>query len=115
MNKNLERFSLIFGFILFFLTIGISSSASILVYVLATKHALNTNLLILAIIGIILFMTTICLIADYIRRKIMVDNPTEKILDATNQIISGNFDVKIEISKPYYKYSKYDKKCGDWQ
>lgn len=108
MKKNKLGFSF-FGFFLFFLTIATTSSCAVLIFN-ATKESLGDNrtLISLAVLGAILIGAILCTVIDIIRRKFMVDMPTNKILDATSEIAKGNFDVKLEIKHRHKKYDAYD-------
>lgn len=108
-SQNKLGFS-IFGFFLFFLTIAGTSACNVMVFEAVNNH-FNGNLtyVSLAVLGNILVGAIICTIIDIIRRKIMVDKPTRKILDATNEIAKGNFDIKIDIKHEHRKFDEYDK------
>ena len=56
----------------------------------------------------IIILSTICTIFDWVRRKIMVDRPTRKILQATDKIAEGDFSTRLEIKHEYGKYNEYD-------
>ena len=111
MRKRLESkigFSFA-GFVLFFLTITITSTASILIYYFSTaKSHGNTTIVAFSVLGIIIFGAILCTISDIIRRKYMVEKPVKKILDATQKIASGDFSVKITHYHEYDKYDEYD-------
>lgn len=98
------------GFILFFLTIAGTSSCSIMIFQAVNKASGgNIVAIIFAVLGSILTGTIICTIIDIIRRKTMVDTPTQKILSATNEIAKGNFNVRMDIRHPHKKFTEYDK------
>lgn len=109
MKKNNNVSFSVLGFILFFFTIAGTSSTTVLVFQYVNKTS-NGNLtaIIFAVLGNILAGTLICTIIDIIRRKLMVDIPTKKILDATNEIAKGNFDIKLDTNHNYKKYNEYD-------
>lgn len=109
MRKKKVGFSL-FGFFLFFVTIASTSSCAILIFN-ATKENLGDNkpLISLAVLGAILLGTIICTVIDIIRRKLMVDMPTNRILEATSQIAKGDFDVELKIKHRHKKFDEYDK------
>lgn len=111
MKKNKTEFLglSIFGFLLFFLTIGITSAASIFVYYLANEKTNgNATAIIFSVLGIIVFGAVLCTLFDVIRRKIMVEKPVKMILDATEKIAGGNFSVKLLPLHEYTKYDQYD-------
>lgn len=109
MRKNKIGFSLL-GFVLFFLTISATSSCSVMVFQAVNKTTGgNTTAIVFSVLGNILAGTIICVVIDIFRRKLMVDKPTNKILQATSEITKGNFDIKLEIKHPHKKYDEYDK------
>lgn len=107
MKKNNFRF-LAVGFLLFLITIGFAATASIFVYYYAHKSTQNTFIVALAVFGVILFCSILCVVCDIFRRKYMVEKPTQKILEATKKIASGDFSVKLQPAHIYSKYDEYD-------
>lgn len=109
MRKNRRIGFSILGFILFFLTLAVTTICSILVYY-HTNLVTNGNVtaIVFAVLGNILFGTVICSVIDIARRKIMVDRPAEKILEATQKIAHGNFDVELKIKHSHKKFDEYD-------
>ncbi len=51
--------------------------------------------------GNVLLITIISATIDYIRRKRMVDRPVKQIMDALNQVMQGDFTVRIESVKEF--------------
>ena len=51
--------------------------------------------------GNVLLITIISATIDYIRRKRMVDRPVKQIMDALNQVMQGDFTVRIEPVKEF--------------
>lgn len=97
------------GFLLFFLTIAVTSSAAVIVYSVVNK---NTNGNMVAIV-FSFFATTligaiIYTIIDVFRRKTMIEKPVKMILQATQKIASGDFSVKLLPLHEYAKYDEYD-------
>lgn len=111
MKKNkttYTKFSII-GFFLFFLTIGVTSTASIFVYYFATKNSNgNTLIVILSVLSTIILGALLCCVLDLVRRKAMIETPVEKILDATQKIASGDFSVKLLPTNEFSKFNQYD-------
>lgn len=105
--RNL-RFSVL-GFFLFFATIAVTSTCSVIVFSAVNRASDgNTGLIILAVLGTIFLGAILCTISDAIRRKHMVEKPVQKILQATQKIASGNFDIKLYPEHEYDKYDEYD-------
>lgn len=101
-------FSLV-GFLLFFLTIAVTSTFSIFVYYLATTQTNgNTVAVVFSVLGVIIFGALVCMIFDIVRRKTMIEQPVNKILDATKKIAAGDFSVKLEHVHDYSKFDEYD-------
>lgn len=111
MKKSRESFSgfSIIGFFLFFITIGLTSTCSIFVYYLANKSSNGNEVVItFSVLLTILIGSIICSAFDIIRRKKMIDKPVKMILNATEKIALGNFDVKLLPLHEYLKYDEYD-------
>lgn len=109
MKKNSFANFSIAGFLLFFATILITSTGSIVVYYFSTKYSNgNVWIVVLSVLGIILFGASLCSAIDMLRRKLMIDEPVELILDATEKISSGNFKVKLTPLHEFDKYNQYD-------
>ncbi|MBQ9790749.1 MAG: sensor histidine kinase, partial [Clostridia bacterium] len=111
MKRNKDGFigfSMI-GFLIFFLTVIVSSTMSITVYYLINKYSKGNTLLVgIAVLITILIISIIFTWIDILRRKRMIDSPVKKILDATQKIASGDFSVKLEPNHDYIKYDSYD-------
>lgn len=96
------------GIILFFILIAIVIQIAILVYDYIIKRTDNKVLIAVLILNVIIVLSVICTIIDIIRRKIMIDRPVNKILEATHKITKGDFKVRLDINHEYDKYDEYD-------
>ena len=96
------------GVISFFVLIAFVMQIAILCYDYITQKTSSVSLIALLILIEIVILSTFCTVFDWIRRKIMVDRPTRKILEATEKIAEGNFDTRLEILHDYGKYNEYD-------
>ena len=99
--KNILRS--ISSFLLFFLTVGFIVSCSMMLFVniLADTMELTLTQENVATAAKVTFWNVILItflfkLADYIRRKIMVERPTKIITEATEKIMSGDFSVRIK-------------------
>lgn len=111
MKRNRLRnfgFSLL-GFLLFFITIAVTSTCSVIVFSWVNRTT-NGNLtaIVFSVLGTILVGAFACCVFDIIRRKNMVEKPVQKILEATEKIASGDFNVKLETLHEYDKFDEYD-------
>lgn len=96
------------GAIAFFALIAIVMQIAILVFDYIEERTTNKALIAILVLILILIMSAVCTLIDYIRRKIMVDKPVKKILEATEKITSGDFSVRIESEHKYSQYNGYD-------
>jgi len=91
------------SFLLFFLTVGFIVSCTMILFlrILADTMGLtitpeNVGTAAKATFWNVILITFLFKSADYIRRKIMVERPTRIITEATEQITSGDFSVRIK-------------------
>lgn len=110
MKRNKSRVSSInwVGVISFFALIAFIMQMAILCYDYIREKTSNLSLIAVLILIEIIILSTFCTVIDWIRRKIMVDRPTKKILNATEKIAEGDFSTRLEITHEYGKYNEYD-------
>ena len=96
------------GVVSFFVLIAFIMQMAILCYDFITEKTSNITLIAILILVEIIILSTICTIFDWVRRKIMIDKPTKKILQATEKIAEGDFSTRLEIKHEYGKYNEYD-------
>ena len=106
-NKNNSNMNFM-GMLLFFILIAFVIQFAVLVYDYIIKQTDNKLIIALSILGLIIILSAICTFVDYLRRRITVDKHVKKILDATEEIKRGNFDVKLDILHDYKHYNQYD-------
>lgn len=96
----------IFGYVLFFVTIASIVGISIMAFDFVNRKSNGNNTIIaITILLCILLSATICTLIDFIRRKVMIEKPVNKILDATSKVTAGDFTVRLE---PIHEIDKYD-------
>lgn len=107
-SNNLgAKFSLI-GYILFLIPLTIVISSSILIYKFLSNNLSSDLLIVLILIIYIMIITLIFCFFDIHRRRVMVDKPVKQILDATQRISVGDFNVKLVPLHALSKYDEYD-------
>ena len=106
-NRRKSTFSLS-GAISFFLLVAIVMQIAILVFDYIEERTSNNGLIAILVLILIFILSSVCTVADYIRRKIMVDRPVKKIIDATERITAGDFSVRIEPEHKYAQFNGYD-------
>ncbi len=108
MSRKNARFSFV-GALIFFCTVAIAVTATLLIYGFVDKKTGGDKVTIAVVmLLVILFLSLLFTLADLIRRRIMVDKPVERILDATEKIARGDFSVRLHSLRPYDKYDSYD-------
>lgn len=97
------------GALLFFITNSITVTLSMFLYSYADRES-NGNVGVIAVVILLMiaFLSVVWTIIDIFRRRIMIDQPVEKILSATERITSGDFSVRMSIQHRYGKYDQYD-------
>ncbi|MDE5548742.1 MAG: HAMP domain-containing histidine kinase [Clostridia bacterium] len=97
------------SYLLFFLVIAVIITITIPIFaVVSQKSGDNKAMQAIVMLLVIIFLAALSTIFDAIRRKYMVEQPVEKILEATQKIASGDFSVKLTIDKPYRRQNQYD-------
>lgn len=88
---------------LFFLTVGFIVSCCMMLFISIFADTMNLELTPdnVATAAKVTFLNVILItllfkLADYIRRKIMVERPTKIITEATEKIMSGDFSIRIK-------------------
>lgn len=91
------------GFLLFFFTVGFVVSCCMLLFlhVLAQTAGLEYTSENITAAAKITFLNVIVIAVifktvDFIRRRIMVDKPVQRITDATERIMNGDFSARVE-------------------
>lgn len=103
-NKGLRRALL--GYLGFFLVVAITVTAAVMIYSLVNETYGGDRKAISLIMLVVCFgLTLICTFIDSIRRRYTVDRSVERILEATEMIMQGNFDVRLT---PRHSYQNYD-------
>lgn len=102
-NLNKVKISII-GTMLFFVTIALTVTCAVMIYSFISTR-LSKGAIAGVMFAVIVVLSLLCTLIDYLRRKYTVERPVEKILDATERIAKGDFNVRIQ---PFHAYDKYD-------
>lgn len=97
-----------FGAISFFLLVAFVMQIAILAYDYICERTDDMGLIAVLILILIFILAAFCTVCDFIRRKIMIDRPVRRILDATERIARGDLNVRIDIEHSYDKYTEFD-------
>ena len=103
----MKKFSyLIYGFLGFTLVTGFNVSIGVLIYSqVADEEDYKVAIL---LIGVILVNALFCSIIDVVRRKIMISKPVDEILNATNKLKKGNFNINLVTNHTYQEFDEFD-------
>ena len=96
------------GAISFFILIAVTMQMAILIYDYIRERTDNVTWIAILILIEIIILATLCVVFDWIRRKLTVERPAKKILEATEKIADGDFSTRLEITHEYGKYNQYD-------
>lgn len=96
------------GALMFFVLIATVSQTAVLTFAYLQTKTQDNALIAVLILVLIIILALICVVIDAIRRKVMVIQPTNKILAATEKITRGDFTVKLEVNRDPKSYSEYD-------
>ena len=97
------------GYILFFLTVAVTVTVALTIFMLVNRRSAgNASVLAITMLLIIFALSGLFTVIDLIRRKIMVNRPVSKILEATERIAAGDFSVRLYVTHTYEKYDEYD-------
>ena len=106
--KN-RKVNQIWSYLLFFLVIAVIITVTIPIFaVVSQKSGDNKTAQAIVMLLVIIFLAGVCTIFDALRRKLTIEQPVERILEATQKIASGDFSVKLSIDRPYSKHNQYD-------
>jgi len=91
------------NYIIFFIMVGFAVTCCMILFLDTFADTMNiqftaSNVAVAAKLtfGNVMLITFLFGTIDYIRRKIMVDRPVKTIVDATEEIMNGDFSVRIE-------------------
>ena len=108
-QKRVNKTPVILGIIGFFLLVAGISTIVILTFAsVSEKLADNKTAIALIMLAVIALLSAFCTAVDIIRRRFTVEKPVNEILNATDEIAQGNFDVKLTPRHTYRHYDEYD-------
>ena len=97
------------GYIGFFILVAFVVTCSFLLFY-GLMSRFEKNILISALLTLfnILFLTAIICVLDGIRRKITIERPVDRILEATHKLTSGDFSARIQPLHRYGHENEFD-------
>lgn len=97
------------GYVWFFLLIAfVITIAAFSVSAAGDLFGENKGAVAAFMFAVVLFLSLACATVDLFRRKLTVERPVKKILDAAERIAAGDFSVRLHIDHPYERRTEYD-------
>lgn len=96
------------GAVFFFGTVALVVTVAIVVYAAVSAKTDRSAVIAVVMLCVILLLASAGTLIDLFRRKVMIDRPVKRILEATDRIAAGDFTVRLDIAHPYGKYDQYD-------
>lgn len=100
--------SKILSLIIPFITVFAIVCIALIVYVKVDGANYGEGVTIIIMLATILVLSIIFTVCDLIRRRLTLFAPVKAILDATEKITSGDFNVQLTPSHTYHKYNDLD-------
>ena len=97
-----------FGAAILFITIAAVVSLALMVYGLLSDRGAGRGVTAAVMLAVIVLLSLACTAIDVVRRRLTVDRPVRKILEATDRIAGGDFSVRLQPMHPYGRYDEYD-------
>lgn len=109
MRRNGQRKDgFLWGVLFFFIAVALTIQIAVLVYDFIITKTTNNFLIGVLLLVEIVVISLLFTVIDVIRRRLMIDRPVNKILNATERIAGGDFSVRLEADHEYGKYTEYD-------
>lgn len=95
-------------YVIFFIIVGFTITCGVLLLNFIEQKVESHGVIAIAMLGVVLEISLIITLIDVVRRRYMVERPVNKILEATEKIASGQFDIELEPVHSYERYDAYD-------
>ena len=106
--KGRRKATLIGGALIFFITMAAVVTVAVITYGIVSERSGSRAVISVVMLCVILLLALVCTVIDLLRRKIMVDRPVRKILEATDRIAAGDFSVRLQVEHADGRYDEYD-------
>lgn len=104
MNKKVN----LTGIVFFFIWTTVVIETAVLIYDAVASRTQDRRWIALIMLAVIVVLSAICTLIDAIRRRVMVDKPVGKILEATTKIARGDFDQQIQLEDTPIRQKELD-------
>lgn len=96
------------GIFFFFIWTTVVIETAVLIYDAVVSKTQDRRWIALIMLVVIVVLSAICTLIDAIRRRVMVDKPVGKILEATTKIAQGDFDQQIQLDNMPVRQKELD-------
>lgn len=97
------------GYVFFFLQITVVVMSAVLIFsAVNAAFAGDRRVISVTMLFVIIGLSLVCTLIDFLRRKFTVDKATAQILRATERITSGDFSVKLVPRHSFRHYDEFD-------
>lgn len=96
------------GIVFFFIWTTVVIETAVLIYDAVASRTQDRRWIALIMFAVIVVLSAICTLIDAIRRRVMVDKPVGKILEATTKIARGDFDQQIQLEDTPIRQKELD-------
>ena len=96
------------GIVFFFIWTTVVIETAVLIYDAVASRTQDRRWIALIMLAVIVVLSAICTLIDAIRRRVMVDKPVGKILEATTKIARGDFDQQIQLEDTPIRQKELD-------
>ena len=108
-NRQKNKLPTFLPYTIFFLIIATIITVAMFIFGFVSAASGGTiQIIALVMMLVILFLALVCTVIDMFRRRITIDRPVKKILDATDKIASGDFSVRLHTEHVYQWYDQFD-------
>ncbi|MBQ8320293.1 MAG: HAMP domain-containing histidine kinase [Clostridia bacterium] len=98
------------GFLIFFFTVSVAVTVAVVAYDRIGKASnWNYGVVTVVMFFVILTLSALCSMIEFLRHKWTVERNVEEILDATQRIAEGDFGVRLSISHSLSAYDDFDR------
>ncbi|MBO5067407.1 MAG: HAMP domain-containing histidine kinase [Clostridia bacterium] len=108
MKNNTKSKITVIGYVFFFLPLSVTVMIAIFIFNALSVKGVSIPFIAVYMLLYIAFATLVFAVVDVFRRRIMIDSPSDKILEATERIAKGDFSVRLSADKQYNKFDRYD-------
>ena len=106
-RRGLRSFSFA-GALIFFAVIALVIQIAVLLFDYIEERTESNLVIAVLMLNVILLLAAVCTVADIIRRRVTVNRPVRRILEATEAIAAGDLGTRLTVSHPWGHYTEYD-------